>query len=97
MNYGISREEEHQLPEFKSHKEAREYFKNKYGDDFQLMDSDDSSEDKIYFYKLILNKEIYMDMLKEMREKGFASMSEERMFCTQDIQIMESGIVHIVH
>ena len=97
MSYGISREEEYQLPRFKSHDEARKYFKDKYGDSFQLMDSDDSSGEKIYFYKLILNKKVYMEMIEEMNRNGFASMSEERMFSSQDIQIFENGNIHIVH
>ena len=97
MHYGISREEESRLPEFKSHDEARKYFKDKYGDDFQLIDSDTSSGEKIYFYKLILNREVYMDMLKEMNKNWFVPMTEEKMFCTQDIQITEEGMVHIVH
>lgn len=97
MSYGISREEEHQLPDFKSHSEARKYFKDKYGDNFQLMDSDSSSGEKIYFYKLILNKKAYMDMQKEMNSKGYATMSEERMLSSQDIQIFEDGKIHIVH
>lgn len=97
MSYGISREEESKIPEFNSHAEARKYFKDKYGDSFQLMDSDDSSGEKIYFYKLILNKKVYMEMIEEMNRNGFASMSEERMFSSQDIQIFENGNIHIVH
>lgn len=97
MQYGISREEESKMPEFKSHTEARKYFKDRYGDDFQLMDSDDCSGEKIYFYKLILNKKLYMDMMEEINSKGFCSMSKERMFSSQDIQISENGNIHIVH
>ena len=97
MQYGISREEESKIPEFKSHDEARKYFKDKYGDDFQLVDSENTSDGKIYFYKLILNREVYMDMIKEMNKSGYVPMTEERMFCTQDIQIFEDGHIHIVH
>lgn len=97
MSYGISRDEEYQLPKFNSHAEARKYFKDKYGDDFQLMDSNVISGEKIYFYKLILNRKVYMDMLEEMNKTGFVSMNEERMFSSQDIQIFEDGRINIVH
>ena len=98
MKYGISREEESKIPEFKSHAEARKYFKDKYGNDFQMTDSFEVEDiGKIYAYKLILNREVYMDMIKEMNKNGFVPMTKERMFCTQDIQITEDGRVHIVH
>lgn len=97
MKYGISREEEAQLPEFKSHDEARKYFKEKYGNDFQMTGSDSCDDQKIYFYRLILNRKVFEQMYKEMEQNGFCGMTEERMFCTQDIQIMEDGGVHIVH
>jgi len=61
------------------------------------MDSDDCSGEKIYFYKLILDRKIYMDMIKEMDTNGYATMSKEKIFSTQDIQIFESGHIHIVH
>lgn len=97
MKYGISREEEYALPKFKSHQEARAYFKDKYGEDFQLMDSDVIDGEKIYFYKLILNKEALEEMYRQIEEKGYASGTTEMMFSSQDIQIWENGGIHIVH
>lgn len=52
MKYGISREEEHDLTDFKSHEEARAYFKKKYGDKFKLEDDIVVGDRKLYFYKL---------------------------------------------
>lgn len=97
MSYGISREEEHQLPRFKSHDEARKYFKDKYSDSFQLMESDIMGGEKIYFYKLILDREAYYDMIAKLESNGVVPMSERYLFCTQNIQISEDGRVHIVH
>lgn len=97
MKYGISRKEEAELPSFKNHDEARRFFKERYGDSFQMYDSDDSHEPKIYFYRLILNKEAYIEMNNELIENGFCVMTEEKAYCTQDIQIFEDGRIHIVH
>lgn len=97
MSYGISREEEHQLPRFESHSEARIYFKNIYGANFMITDSDIIDGEKIYFYKLILDREAYYDMIAELEVNGIVKMSERYLFCSQDIQISESGSVHIVH
>lgn len=58
MSYGISREEEHALPDFKSHEEARTYFKKKYGNNFKLEDSITVGDRKLYFYKLFSVQDI---------------------------------------
>lgn len=97
MKYGISREEEANFPDFKSHDEARKFFKDKYADNFQMIDSGFIGDEKIYYYKLILNREVYLDMIKELNKNGFTGMTEERLFSTQDIQIFENGHLHIVH
>lgn len=97
MNYGISREEEQKLPNFNSHAEARKFFKDKYGTNFMIIDSDTIDGEKIYFYKLILDREAYYDMVAELEVNGVVGMSERYLFCSQDIQISESGFVHIVH
>lgn len=97
IEYGISREEEAKLPEFKSHDEARAYLKKEYGDNFQLMNSEDVFGETMYCYKLILNEKVYDEMMNELAKNGFCGMTEERMFSSQDIQIFESGNIHIVH
>lgn len=97
MSYGISREEEYALPQFKSHAEARAYFKEKYGSDFQMTDSAEIDGEKIYFYKLILDRKAFGELNRQLEEKGYATPTKEMMFSSQDIQIFESGHIHIVH
>ena len=53
--------------------------------------------EKIYFYKLILDKEAYYDIIAKLESNGVVPMSERYLFCTQNIQISENGRVHIVH
>lgn len=97
MNYGISRNEEFELPSFKNHNEARRYFRDKYGDNFLLTGIQNQLDGKIYFYKLILNENVFREMNEELNNNGFCAMTDERMFCTQDIQIFSDGSIHIVH
>ena len=72
MSYGISREQEAQLPQFKSHDEARAYFKNLYGNKFVMMDSIEDSEGKIYLYDLKLDNDFPFDKQRiEISEDGY--------------------------
>jgi hypothetical protein len=96
MEKWISRKEEYELPEFKSHDEARAYFKEKYGDNFQMMDSDYIDGKKIYFYKLIVNKKEWEKGIKEMQENGYTSGMGFAM-AAQPIEIWEDGGIHIIH
>lgn len=97
MKYGISREEECNLPKFASHDEAIKFFKNKYGDNFRLMGSEILCGQKVYYYKLILDKVAFDEMLKEIEDVGFATLTERYFFSSQDIQIFDDGNLHIVH
>ena len=59
----ISREDETALPRFRSHREARLWFKLKYGDAFEIDDSfavgEGSAATVCYRYSLILDREVY--------------------------------------
>lgn len=96
MLKSISRNDEANLPDFKSHDEARTYFKNIYGDSFQMTDSDVIDGMKIYFYKLILNQVAFNKGITELKEKGFSS-DIDFMMSTQDIEIWEDGRIHVLH
>lgn len=92
----ISRQEEAAIPEFNSHDEAKVWFEERYGEDFQCMHTETIAGEKCYFYYLILDHEAYMKGIKEMREKGSVA-GFEFLDSHQPIQIMQSGDVHIVH
>lgn len=101
MNRGISRTEEANIPKFNSHDEARAYFKEKYGDNFMMMDSAIIDGMKLYFYDLILNKEAYILMQEKKRQSPImldtSTITEEMFFSSQRIEIFENGNIHILH
>lgn len=93
----ISREEEAELPRFNSHLEAREFFKNKYGSRFQLNDSLELLEGKVYIYNLITDKEKYMKSITDMESGIGAKAVMEYHMSHQTIEISEDGSIHILH
>lgn len=92
MDKWISRQEEAALPTFKDHKEAFNYFKQKYKDRFQLTEVSDG----IYFYILIHDQAAFEAGQEEMRTTGFTS-GMDFMTSHQPIEINEDGFVHIIH
>lgn len=92
----ISREAEAEIPVFSSHDEARKYFKDKYGQGFVMMSSEIIDDQKIYFYSLLLNPEIFYDGQKQLA-KGEAVSGFEFMDSYQPVEIFEDGRIHIVH
>ena len=92
----ITREEEAMMPAFKSHAEAREWFKEKYGDDFMLTDSEIIGGQKCYFYHLILDRAVYISFMRNP-QSIITSPAIDYLNSHQAIQIMEDGDVHIVH
>jgi len=94
--YRLSRKFEENLPEFSNHLEARIYFKERFGDDFFLTDSEVIDGDKIYFYELVVHRENYDKLQKELRENGYSSGTEGLM-SSHKVEIWEDGRVHIVY
>lgn len=93
----ISREEESKMPSFTSHDDARAYFKNRFGDDFQMVDSSEFEDEKIYFYNLILNKDYYMSYIRDAKVRAESDSSLLFTLSYQRIEINENGNVHILH
>lgn len=93
----ISREDEAQIPDFSSHDEARDWFKLKYNNSFQLETSQEINGQKLYFYFLILDHEKFFKGQQEMTEKGFIGDALEYLGSYQKIEIYEDGSIHIVH
>ena len=96
MAQKISRKDEETIPQFHSHEEARQWFKEKYGDDFMMTDSEEIGGEKCYFYTLILDRAKYEKGHRELVEKGYI-IGTEHLNSYQSIEIMESGFIHIVH
>ncbi|QDY47026.1 hypothetical protein FK545_20865 (plasmid) [Planococcus glaciei] len=57
---GINRQEEAELPIFKSHEEARDYFEEKYGEKFVFEESSEIGDGICFFYRLITDEEAYI-------------------------------------
>ena len=92
----ISREEEAKIPEFHSHDEARNWFKDKYGDRFMMTGSQDLEEGKVYFYHLILDEDKYKEFNRKLREDGHSS-DMELMFSYQSVELFSNGRIHLIH
>ena len=91
----ISRQEEAELPTFKTHEEARDYFEEKYGEKFVFEESSDTGDGICFFYRLITDEEAYIKGASDLNSNGYVGM--EFMNSYQPIQIMEDGSIHIVH
>lgn len=92
---GITRQEEAELPTFKSHEEASRYFEEKYSEKFVFEESSDIGDGICFFYRLITDEEAYIKGASELNANGYVGM--EFMNSYQPIQIMEDGSIHIVH
>ena len=106
----ITREEEAELPTFRSHQAARDYFVAKYGDAFEIEDSfivgqgDDATI--CYRYNLVLNREVYergvrelmRGIMTDMPSSSTAGVSAMEFLASyQSIEIMLEGDVHVIH
>lgn len=96
MNKKITRQEEAELPEFKSHTEARAWFKEKYGDDFMLTGVEPIGDQKCYFYNLVLDRKEFNRFMEEAQQTIIVSAASF-IDSYQPVQIMEDGSIHIVH
>lgn len=96
MAENYSREDEANLPEFKSYGEALAYFKEKHGKDFQFASGDFIDGQKIYFYHLIVDRETYERCMKEMENNGYSS-GLDLIMSYQSVEIWEDGRIHMIH
>jgi len=92
---GISRQEEAELPIFKSHEEARSYFEEKYGEKFVFEESSNTDEGICFFYRIIKDEEAYIKGVTDLNANGTVGMEFKNSY--QPIQIMGNGSIRIVH
>lgn len=92
----ITREEEALIPAFQSHREAIDWFKDKYADDFRWVSTEALGNEICHFCVLILNKEEYEAGNKALQQGDLVDgMTFLNSF--QSIEIFRGGEIHIVH
>lgn len=92
----LTRQWEASLPEFYSHKEAREYFKGIFGSRFAMQRTEYIDGVKWYFYHYIIDKETYLAEMKKLAN-GENSDATALLASYQPIEISEEGHVHVVY
>lgn len=90
----IGRQEEAELPLFKSHEEAIKYFEEKYGEKFVFEEFLETDDGNCFFYRLITDEEAYIKGASDLNSKGSVGMEFIKSY--QPIRIMEDGRVYIV-
>lgn len=93
----MTREEVAELPTFESHKEARIYLKIKFGDKFKFDESVWFLDNKVYYYKLILNMKNYRDSIDEMKNGEGKKAVDKYHRSFQTIEIEENGEITVLH
>ena len=91
----ITRSAEAELPHFSNHQEARDYFKNQYGNRFMMTDSRVIDRVKTYFYHLVLDDKAYQDGIRNSRN-GEPVSDMDLLFSYQSVEITEDGQIHVI-
>lgn len=100
----LDRSFEKEIPEFKSHDEARTWFKEKFGDNFFMVEIMTVDDQKLYRYHLVTDRAAYDAFQKKqqaaMEKQGFYALQEEDMagfMSNNTVEIFEDGSIHIVY
>ena len=98
----ITRAEEAKLPTFRTHREARLFFRARYGSAFQIEDSFMAGEGAdatvVYIYSLVLDKHEFEEGRRRLIEGALGDDGAERFLRSyQTIEIGFAGSVHVVH
>lgn len=93
----ISRQAEAEIPKFNSYVEAREYFTNKYGNNFVLANIEMIGDDEVFFYHLILDEKEYFSGREKLEKDGYIMDSLSFINSHQPIEIWHDGRIHIIH
>lgn len=86
-----------EIPHFKNHNEARDWFKQQYGDSFLLRMTDVQNGKKVMYYHFIKDPEIYMPYMESFAssvEHEITNMEVFKSYST--ITIDEDGNVRLV-
>lgn len=86
---------ENKFPNFTSLEEAKNYFEEKYGEKFVFEESSTTENGMGFYYRLITDEAAYIKGITELNSTGSVGIEFKKSY--QSIQIMENGIVNIVH
>jgi hypothetical protein len=96
MNLDINMDP-NQIPDFKSHDEAREWFKNRYGDRFLMRATDMQDGKRVNYYHFVKDPDVYQPYME-----SFASVDQHEITTTDvfksysTITIDEDGAVQFI-
>lgn len=79
------------MPDFRSHNEARDWFKDQFGERFKFKNEDVIEGEKVYYYHVVKNQEIYEGFMENLtiEEADITSMKPFESYST--IEISEDG------
>jgi hypothetical protein len=86
-----------QIPNFKSHEEAREWFKSQYGDRFLMRATDMKDGKRVNYYHLVKDPNVYQPYIESFAnvvQHEITNMDVFKSYST--ITIDENGIVQFI-
>ncbi|WP_156291982.1 hypothetical protein [Oceanobacillus salinisoli] len=85
-----------EMPDFHNHDEARQWFKEKFGDDFLIRSSDVVNETKIYYYHIVKDLELYQQYMESFAKPVKHEITNMETFESYStVEISENGDVNM--
>jgi adenine-specific DNA methylase len=84
------------MPDFTSHEEAREWFKELFDDRFLLRMSDLKDDQRIYYYHLVKDPEVYQHYMESFSRPDHEITNMHVFKSYSTIEISENGDVHFI-
>ncbi|MCM3669036.1 hypothetical protein M3181_08485 [Mesobacillus maritimus] len=85
-----------QMPDFQSHKEARDWFKGQLQNQFLLRSEDTVNGKRVYYYHIVKNKETYQQYMQSFAsEEGHQITNADTFKSYSTVEISEDGDVSI--
>ncbi|GAE35505.1 hypothetical protein [Halalkalibacter akibai] len=80
------------IPDFKNHDEASSWFKNRFGDQFVLKNYDTIEGEKVYYYHVIKNEEVYHEYMESLASPEHTDITSPEPFESYStVEITEDG------
>ncbi|RLL43750.1 hypothetical protein D8M04_12580 [Oceanobacillus piezotolerans] len=85
-----------EMPDFQHHEEARQWFKDKFKNDFLIRSSDTIDGRKIFFYHIIKNPQVYQKYMESFAKPVNHEITNMETFESYTtVEISEDGDVSI--